>query len=66
MTLPDRLIDVCHPFPLMHTDCSVRPKTLPGKTDRPRLELLGVQLYERLVGCRVLHQLLGTGRSGPD
>ncbi|MCK8687811.1 MULTISPECIES: hypothetical protein [Pseudomonas] len=45
MTLPDLLIDVCHPFLYMHTDRSVRPKALPGKPDRQRLKLLRVQLY---------------------
>ena len=39
MTLPDLLIDGCHPFLLMHTDCSVRQKALPGKTDHQRLEI---------------------------
>ncbi len=36
MTLPDLLIDVCHPCHLMSEDGSVRRKALPGKTDRQR------------------------------
>ena len=45
MTLPDLLIDVCHPCLLMVTDGSVRPKALPGKTDHQCLELLRIQLH---------------------
>ena len=45
MTLPDLLIDVCHPYLLMVTDGSVRPKPVPGKTDHQCLELLRIQLH---------------------
>lgn len=45
MTLPDLLIDVCHPCLLMVTDGSVRPKPLPGTTDHQCLELLRTQLH---------------------
>ena len=44
MTLPDLLIDGCHPFLLMGTDSSVRSKALPGKTDDECLQLLGIEL----------------------
>ena len=42
MTLPDLLIDVYHPYLLMVTDGSVRPKPLPRKTDHQRLKLLSI------------------------
>ena len=42
MTLPDQLIDACHPYLLMVTDGPVRPKPLPRKADHQCLKLLSI------------------------
>ena len=45
MTLPDRLIGVCHPDLLMGADRSVRAEALPGKTHYQGLKLLGIEFH---------------------